>query len=96
MRPKQLGGKLTPKLKEDYSRSPQWKGDKFYNYVNSEVPESMVCDLGYEFRGYQYWHAYTNEQIESLGLLIKHVKKTYPNYFHDFEKINKVGIISIF
>ena len=21
---------------------------KYYNYVNSEVPESMVCDLGYE------------------------------------------------
>ena len=37
MRPKQLGGKLTPKLKEDYSRSPQWKGDKFYNYERTGV-----------------------------------------------------------
>ena len=39
----------------------------------------MVCDLGYEFRGHQYWHAYTPEQIESLGLLIKHVQRIYPN-----------------
>ena len=54
------------------------KGDKYYNYVNGEVPESMVCDLGYEFRGHQYWHAYTPEQIESLRLLIKHVQKIYP------------------
>ena len=54
------------------------KGDKYYNYVNTEVPKSMVCDLGYEFRGYQYWHEYTKEQIESLGLLIKHVQKIYP------------------
>ena len=39
---------------------------KYFNYVNGEVPESMVCDLGYEFKGHQYWHAYTKEQIESL------------------------------
>jgi hypothetical protein len=70
------------------------KGDKFYNYVNSEVPESMVCDLGYEFRGYQYWHAYTDEQIESLGLLIKHVKKTYPkiNMSNGLPQLLKDGI----
>ena len=55
------------------------KNGKYYTYVNSEVPESMVCDLGYEFRGHQYWHAYTKEQIESLGLLIKHVKNIYPD-----------------
>lgn len=54
------------------------KDGKYYTYVNGEVPESMVCDLGYEFRGHRYWHAYTPEQIESLGLLIKHVQKTYP------------------
>jgi len=55
------------------------KDGKYYNYVNGEVPASMVCDLGYKFRGYQYWHAYTPEQIESLGLLIKHVQRIYPS-----------------
>jgi len=54
------------------------KGDKFYNYVDVEIPKDMVCDLGYEFRGYRYWHAYTEEQIESLRLLILHIKDTYP------------------
>ena len=54
------------------------KDGKYYNYVNVEVPEEMICDLGYEFKGYQYWHAYTPEQIKSLELLIKHVRKIYP------------------
>jgi N-acetyl-anhydromuramyl-L-alanine amidase AmpD len=54
------------------------KGDKYYNYVNVEIPEEMVCDLGYKFRGYQYWHKYTDEQIESLRLLILHIKDIYP------------------
>ena len=54
------------------------KGDKYYNYVNVEVPENMVCDLGYEFRGHRYWHAYTTKQLKKLGLLIKHVQKIYP------------------
>ena len=54
------------------------KGDKFYNYVNVEVPKDMVCDLGYKFRGYQYWHSYTEEQIESLRLLIYHIAEIYP------------------
>ena len=54
------------------------KGDKYYNYVDVEVPEDQVEDLGYEFRGYQYWHKYSEEQIKNLGLLIKHIKKIYP------------------
>tara|TARA_R110000796_G_scaffold161295_3_gene278014 strand:- start:1178 stop:2113 length:936 start_codon:yes stop_codon:yes gene_type:complete len=54
------------------------KDGKFFNYVNVEVPEEMVCDLGYEFRGFRYWHAYTTKQIESLRLLILHLKNIYP------------------
>jgi N-acetyl-anhydromuramyl-L-alanine amidase AmpD len=54
------------------------KGDKFFNYVNIEVPKEMVVDLGYEFRGYRYWHKYTDKQIENLKLLIKHISKIYP------------------
>lgn len=54
------------------------KGDKFYNYVNVEVPIDMVCDLGYKFRGHQHWHKYTDAQIESLRLLMLHVERIYP------------------
>lgn len=54
------------------------EGGKLYNYVGREVTEEYVCDLGYEFRGYRYWHAYTEKQIESLRLLIIHLKRIYP------------------
>lgn len=54
------------------------KGDKFYNYVNVEVPAKYVCDLGYKFRGFQYWHAYTDAQIESTRLLIGEIAKRHP------------------
>lgn len=54
------------------------KGDKYYNAYNGEMPESMVCDLGYKFKGRQYWHNYSDEQIESLRLLMKHISVIYP------------------
>ena len=54
------------------------KSGKLYNYIGREVTDEYVCDLGYEFRGYRYWHAYTDKQIESLRLLLIHLKRTYP------------------
>ena len=54
------------------------KNGKFYTYVNVEVNKEHVCDLGYEFRGYRYWHSYTDSQIESLRLLLLHIKEIYP------------------
>lgn len=54
------------------------KGDKYYNYVNVEVSSKYVCDLGYKFRGSQYWHAYTDAQIESTRLLIKEIARRHP------------------
>jgi len=55
------------------------KGDKFFTYTGAEVPKEMVCDLGYKFRGYQFWHAYTPAQIEALKQLIIHVHAIYPS-----------------
>jgi N-acetyl-anhydromuramyl-L-alanine amidase AmpD len=54
------------------------KGGKYYTYVGTEVKEEFVCDLGYEFRGKRYWHAYSDKQIESLRLLLLHLKDIYP------------------
>ena len=70
------------------------KGDKYYNYVGVEVPEDMLCDLGYKFRGHQYWHAYTPEQIENLRLLILHIKKIYPkiNLENGLPRLLKAGV----
>ena len=50
------------------------KDGKYYTYVNTEVKPEYVCDLGYKFRGHQYWHAYSDKQIESLRLLLLHLK----------------------
>ena len=44
--------------------------DSFYTYVGTRVHQDQVCDLGYEWRGHQYWHNYSDRQIESLRDLI--------------------------
>jgi peptidoglycan hydrolase-like protein with peptidoglycan-binding domain len=54
------------------------KDGKYYTYVDTLVPDDQVCDLGYKFRGHQYWHKYSDAQIESLRLLILHIKEIYP------------------
>jgi len=42
----------------------------YINSVGARVPERDVLDLGCEYRGYRYWHAYTDEQIESVRVLL--------------------------
>tara|TARA_R110001632_G_scaffold221172_1_gene351514 strand:+ start:853 stop:1770 length:918 start_codon:yes stop_codon:yes gene_type:complete len=70
------------------------KGDKYYTYVNTEVKPEFVCDLGYKFRGHQYWHAYSDKQIESLRLLILHLKDIYPkmDLVNGIPKLLKEGV----
>jgi len=70
------------------------KGDKYYTYVNTEVKPQYVCDLGYKFRGHQYWHAYSDKQIESLRLLILHLKDIYPkmDLVNGLPKLLKEGV----
>lgn len=45
-------------------------GDKFYNYVNKEVPASEVATLDRPFKGSLHYHKYTDEQINSLNELL--------------------------
>jgi len=70
------------------------KDGKYYTYVNTEVKPEYVCDLGYKFRGHQYWHAYSNKQIESLRLLILHLKDIYPkmDLVNGLPKLLKEGV----
>jgi hypothetical protein len=46
------------------------KVDKFYNYVNREVPIDQVCELDKPYKGRKYYHAYTDAQIESVRQLM--------------------------
>jgi N-acetyl-anhydromuramyl-L-alanine amidase AmpD len=53
------------------------KNGKFYTYTNQEVPSKYVEDLGFKFRGYQYWHKYTQKQIDSLQSVLHMLSKKY-------------------
>jgi N-acetyl-anhydromuramyl-L-alanine amidase AmpD len=53
------------------------KNGKFYNYINKEVPVSEVCELQTPFKGYKYYHNYTDVQIESVKNLLLLWKERY-------------------
>jgi N-acetyl-anhydromuramyl-L-alanine amidase AmpD len=52
-------------------------GDKFFNYVDREVPKDQVCELEKPYKGYKYYHAYTDAQIEAVRQLLVYWKKIY-------------------
>jgi N-acetyl-anhydromuramyl-L-alanine amidase AmpD len=43
---------------------------KYINYVGRELSESAVYDFGANWRGYRFFHRYTNAQLEALKALI--------------------------
>ncbi len=53
------------------------KGDSYYNYVNSKVPASDVVDLGFEYKGYNYYHLYTDAQIEATKDLVRSLSEKF-------------------
>jgi hypothetical protein len=53
------------------------KGNKFYNYVDREVPSDQVCVLGTPYKGHLYYHAYTDAQIESVRQLLVYWGKVH-------------------
>ena len=61
------------------------KGSKFYNYVNEVIPNDQVTELTVPFRGYKFYHSYTDAQIESVKqlLLLWKDKWNIPLTFHD-------------
>lgn len=50
---------------------------KFYNYVNREVALDQVCELEKPYKGYKFYHAYTDAQIESVKQLLVYWSKIY-------------------
>ena len=53
------------------------RGEKFYNYVNREVPLDEVCELRTAYKGKKYYHAYTDAQIESVRQLLVYWNEVY-------------------
>lgn len=50
---------------------------QFFTYVNSKVQEEDVIDLGKNWRGFRYYHNYTDKQIESVKHIIETVSDKY-------------------
>lgn len=61
----------------NYGPLTKSKDGVYYTYVNSVVPEDQVIDLGKNFRGYRYYHNYTDKQIKSLKYLINKLSERY-------------------
>lgn len=62
------------------------KDGKFYTYVNRELPASQVCELEKPFKGYKFYHNYTDAQIESVKQLLLLWKDRYGiplDYYED-------------
>ena len=53
------------------------KSNKFYNYVDREVPADQVTELETPYKGYKYYHRYTDAQIESTKNLLLYWRDTY-------------------
>lgn len=50
----------------------------FFTYVNSVLPEDQVIDLGFSFRGYRYYHKYSEAQIEAVSNLLQEIARRHP------------------
>ena len=62
------------------------KGDKFYNYVKKEVPVDQVWELPVPYKGYTYFHSYTDAQIQSVKNIVVYLGEKYDiplTYNHD-------------
>jgi N-acetyl-anhydromuramyl-L-alanine amidase AmpD len=45
-------------------------GTKFSTYTKRQIPSSEIIKLDQPFKGYQYWHNYTDAQIDALEELL--------------------------
>ncbi len=53
------------------------KDGNYYNYVSKPVPKDQVVKLDKPFKGFIYYHKYTDKQIESLKQLILYLKQIF-------------------
>lgn len=51
--------------------------DRFFTTTKIEIPETDIIELSTPFRGFKYYHKYSDAQIESLGILINKLSKDF-------------------
>jgi len=74
----------------------------FTNYINNIIPKEEVCELVVPFKGFKYYHSYTDNQIESLRQLLIYlcekyqISTVYNNEIWDLQKSAFKGINGIY
>lgn len=53
------------------------KDGKYYNYVNREMPADQVTTLETPYKGFKYYHKYSDAQIQSVKDLLTYWKGIY-------------------
>lgn len=53
------------------------KNNHFYTYTGQEVSKDQVTKLDTPFRGYTYWHSYSQKQLNSLAYLLTFLSNKY-------------------
>lgn len=53
------------------------KTGQFMTYVNTPLPEDQVAELKTPFRGFKYYHKYTDSQLDSLRELLIYLGTKY-------------------
>jgi N-acetyl-anhydromuramyl-L-alanine amidase AmpD len=53
------------------------KNGQYFNYVNKVVPKEEVCILDKSFKGYRYYHKYSEKQIASTKELLLHLSNEF-------------------
>ncbi len=61
----------------NYGYVTRKRDGSFWSYVNHPVPKEQVVDLGYEWRGYRYWHSYTDAQLEAARKLLLQLSERF-------------------
>ena len=51
--------------------------DSFYTYVGTKADSNQAIELEKEFRGYKYWHSYSDTQIEKLKIWLLEMEDRY-------------------
>lgn len=52
-------------------------GVEYLNYVGGVVPANEVTKLDKAYKGYEYWHSYSDKQIESVRLLLLELSRKH-------------------
>lgn len=71
------------------------KDGKYLNYINKEVPAEDVIILQEPYRGFKYYHKYSDAQLESVRLLINDICDRYnisKNYNDNMFDVNTTAL----